>query len=483
MELDGAGLSAVAAYHQLVQAAYGGSYRVAVQLHRHVEDRSPPVQAEWRCVRPATAQIQPNALATIYLPWVPELKGPQCDECGAATPLSNTVSSPGGAYHLTTTFPVTVYQFSALEYVGQGGPPGKDWSSWAAAGIGAYIAVTAVEDNTNVTLHLSATAQLQGGTTTFSLNAGDVMEVLGTPSSDFSGTWVEASHPIQVIHGMPCVDIPDSAGYCDHIEESVFPAETLGQHYLVVSPAGPLFDTPGHLVRLYGNVDGTAPNTISAGQVVDLGQVNQDFEVQGSAAFAVGTFMYGSAIVDPNTPPPDQKGDPSQSLVTAVEQYRLKYIFLAPTDYDVNIADVTVPDGASVLIDGALVGGAPVPIGGSGYGVLRIPLNAGQAGAHVLEASAPVGLQVEGPGSGSRSAGRSAGRPARTRAATTACRSAGPRRSNWTAPAAAERPAGAAAAAAAGLAAGRKAAPVVAAGSQDEVAAPAAESSMSTRSG
>ena len=52
-----------------------------------------------------------------------------------------------------------------------------------------------------------------------------------------------------------------------------------------------------------------------------------------------------------------------------------------------------------MVIDGALVGGAPVPIGASGYGVLRIPLNAGQAGAHVLEASMPVGLQVEGYGS------------------------------------------------------------------------------------
>jgi hypothetical protein len=392
-------------------------------------------------------QIQPNTLATIYLPWVTELKGPDADMNGSATPLSNTVNSPGGAYHLTTTFPVTVYQFNALEYAGQGGPPGKSWAGcpgdisgigcfsfsndaslllpstamtgnvrvtgypgWATASIGAYIAVTGTQDNTSVTLHLSSTAQLQGGSTAFTLNAGDVMEVLGTPSSDFSGTWVQADHPIQVIHGMPCVDIPDGYWACDHIEESVFPAETLGEHYLVVSPAGPLFNNPGHLVRLYGNVDGTtltypsgappgAPNVIGAGQVVDLGQVTQDFEVQGSAAFAVGTFMYGSQIVDPNTQPPDQKGDPAQSLVTAVEQYRLKYIFLAPTDYDTNIIDVTVPDGASVVIDGALVGGAPVPIGASGYGVLRIPLNAGQAGAHVLEASAPVGLQVEGYGS------------------------------------------------------------------------------------
>ena len=35
----------------------------------------------------------------------------------------------GGAYHLVATRPVTVYQFNALEYKGQGGPGGKNWSS------------------------------------------------------------------------------------------------------------------------------------------------------------------------------------------------------------------------------------------------------------------------------------------------------------------------------------------------------------------
>src|SRR5260370_15921829 len=37
------------------------------------------------------------------------------------------------------------------------------------------------------------------------------------------------------------------------------------------------------------------------------------------------------------------RGDPSQSLMTAVEQYRVKYVFLAPDDYDVSFADVQAP--------------------------------------------------------------------------------------------------------------------------------------------
>src|SRR5262249_28359279 len=139
-------------------------------------------------------------------------KGPDADQCGAAQPVSSTIRSPGGAYHLASSVPVTVYQFNALEYRGAGGPPGKDWSScpgttqicpppngpnapigcysfsndaslllpttaltgnyrvtgqkgWQLANIGAYFAVTGTQDGTNVSalLSLSATVSAGGG--------------------------------------------------------------------------------------------------------------------------------------------------------------------------------------------------------------------------------------------------------------------------------------------------------------------------------
>ena len=39
----------------------------------------------------STTTVDPNSLAKIYLPWVPNLKGPDADACGAATPLAATV--------------------------------------------------------------------------------------------------------------------------------------------------------------------------------------------------------------------------------------------------------------------------------------------------------------------------------------------------------------------------------------------------------
>lgn len=404
-------------------------------------------------------QVQPNSLEKFYLPWVSALKGPDADAFGGAKPLSTSVRAPGGAYHLTTTVPVTVYQFNALEYKGAGGPPGKSWAGcpgltsgigcfsfsndaslllpttalttnyrvtgqpgWPIASIGPYFAVTGTVDGTTVTVlnglgtTIMAGADIQqtgpGSVLTFNINKGEVVELVGSPSSDMSGTLVQSQggKPIQVIAGIPCIQSPIGTQACDHTEESVFPAETWGKRYFVVPPTGPLGNAPGHVVRIYGNVDDTtlqypsgqpakAPATIGAGQVVDLGIVSQPFEiVSPNHEFAVGMFQLGAGMVDPMTPAPNQKGDPAQSLATAVEQFRTKYVFLAPDDYDVSYVDIVMPDGAQVVLDGSPLSATPQSLG-SGYSIARQKLSAGVSGAHLLTSDKPVGIQVVGYGS------------------------------------------------------------------------------------
>jgi hypothetical protein len=401
-----------------------------------------------------TETIPPNELRTIYLPWVSQLKGPDADACGGATPLSQTVKLADGAYHLVSSVPVTVYQFSPLQYAPQGGPPGKNWNNcpalgcflecfsysndaslllpstamtgnyrvagfpgWAQANIGSFLAITGVEDGTTVEVYLGANGAVVGGggvtgaagngQVSFTLQRGEVVELIGTPTSDFSGSLVQSSKPVQVLTGLPCVNVPNGNPYCDHVEESVFPAETLGQRYFVTVPTGPRNTPVGHVVRIVGNVDGTAlsypsgapagaPTTIGAGQVVDLGVVSQDFEIVGDKEFIVATFQLGSSLVDPSGGQ-DAMGDPAQSISTAVEQYRTKYVFLAPSDYELSIADIVMPTGAQVTIDGAPIGVTPTPIG-SGFGVARVTLGPGNNGAHLLQSTLPVGLQVIGYG-------------------------------------------------------------------------------------
>jgi hypothetical protein len=463
------------------------------------------------------ATAAPGGLATIYLPWVTNLKGPDANECGgwafpgtmdgASGPLANSVLEKGGAYHLVSSVPVTVYQFNALEYQGQGGPSGKDWSQCPGStklcslpgqfptlagcfsftndaslllpstamtgnvrvvsrpginptpipmagtypGVSAFAAITATANNTNVTVTVSGTGSIlasangtdiaatnAGGVLKFTMNAGDVAELTSPQSdmSDLSGSLVQANNPIQVITGTACITLPEQAPACDHTEESNFPAETLGKDYIVAQPMGPEGNVVGHSVRIYGNVNGTnltyspsappnCPSTINAGQVVECGSplgnacpqadmfgnitytapcgngniVTQDFEVTGDHEFAVSTFSQGASLIDKNSMTGAQQGDPDQSLATAVKQYRTKYVFLAPTDYMENYAVIVAPMGTTISIDGTPQSVTFTPVGSNGFGVMRVPLAAGNAGAHVLVASNPVGLQVMGYGS------------------------------------------------------------------------------------
>ncbi len=415
---------------------------------------------------PTTATAPANSLTKIYLPWVGALKSlswieGQPDNGCPTWVKTSTVSAPGGAYHLTSSIPVAVYQFNAIEYAAKGGPSGKDWNAYCTthtclgqlknkcfsftndaslllpstaltgnyriAGSSpwrddsdpqstftypAYFAVTGTQNNTSVTVHVSSTGAVSagggvpatpaGGTASFNLNAGDVVMVVGTDTADFSGTFVQATAPVQVITGIACSQMPHGTEACDHLEESVLPIETLGKHYFVTVPTGPLGAPVQHVVRLYGNVDNTQltypganpglPSVINAGEMIELAGVSQDFEIIGDHELTVASFQYGQGPVSSAS-----KGDPSQSFMTTVEQYRLKYVFLSPDDYDLSFADVVQPLDAKLTLDGVPVTQPPVPIS-SGFGVTRIQLGPGNAGTHVLESDKPVGLQVLGYG-------------------------------------------------------------------------------------
>ncbi len=435
-----------------------------------------------------TTSVAPGAIGIVYLPWVSSLKGPDFNSCTVGSRPVGSVLVSGGAYHLTSTIPVTVWQFNPIEYVaGNGGPPSKNWTCPYAPALcngngvdclsvtngaslllpstamtGTYrlfgvtsstygsvyppdqdqdspgaFAVTATADGTHVTLNLVAGASIAagtgvaatagGGTLSLTMNAGDVAHLLAargatynSMDSDLSGSLLTSDHPVQVIAFNAITDVPSpivsGGGWADHLEETVLPAESLGAHYLVVPPTAPAGGMSyGHYVRFYGNRDGTmlsypsgspptgAPTTLSAGQVVDLpGVVTEAFEVKGSAEFEVASIMLGGQMQDPDNPN-DPQGDPSLSFPVPVEQFRSKYVFLAPADYAETYADVVVPAGATVTLDGAPLTGVSSAIGSSGWSVVRTPLTSGVTtgvtmGAHTITSSALCGLQIMGFG-------------------------------------------------------------------------------------
>jgi hypothetical protein len=403
--------------------------------------------------------VAPNSLGKVYLPWVTSLKGPEQTGIKASTIAVNS------AYHLVSDKPVVVYQFNPLEFKAAGGEPGKDWSTCVKGSITApdcysytndaslllpstamtgtyrimgaqgfsrsgqglmppFFAVTGTANGTKVQVKLAPNGQVTagggitstpgGGTVTFTLDAGDVAEIVGGVGRnyDFSGSLLKADKPVQVISGVPCMDFPVNVQACDHIEETVFPAETLGKHYVVMRPTGPAANDVGHVVRFFGNADSTSltytpskpagcPDALDAGGVVECGVVTVDFEVSGDKEFGVAMFQLGGEMADPNFNPgglTQPQGDPSQSFSVAVEQYRTHYVFLAPTDYKTSYVDVIAAAGTTLTLDGKDVSSSLKSITGTTWLAARIKLDAGKDGAHVLDGSAPIGIQVIGYG-------------------------------------------------------------------------------------
>ncbi len=429
----------------------------------------------------ATATVPAAGLKAVTLPWVMELKGNEFARTigneGARRKTSVLVK--GGAFHLTSSVPVTVWQFNPLDYQqpvqncpglpatstaclsvsndaslllpstamtgnyrlfgrsarNEGG--GETWGSSQGG-----FAVTATQNDTTVNIQLAPAtmtrpvevgvgakigpAQLSAGpgitaagpgtTIMYTLQAGDVMQLIGEwgkfepePHGDLSGSILKATKPVQVIamnallNGVPTA----TNGNPDHLEETVLPAEVIGKSYIVTPPTGPHKQVPGHMVRFFGNVAGAtltypdgapadAPTRLEPGDVFEIGPVKTPFVVNSDQPFAVASIMLGGTVQDPIG---KILGDPSITMYVTPEQFRKQYTFLAPTNYLENYADVLLPQGATATLDGTPLAGTPEPIGMSGWSLVREPLQAGaNNGAHVLEATAPAGLQVLGFG-------------------------------------------------------------------------------------
>lgn len=429
--------------------------------------KSPAQVTVSRGTMSATVTVAPGSLEAIKLPWVPELKGADFNAATQGARPKTSARSNGGAYHLVSTFPVTVWQFNPLQYKKDASvcpfPPSPSNSDGvncesvsadatllipSSALTGNYrvtsksstpiggdssdspggFAITATQDATHVKIELSAdlamgtgvTAAKKGDVVEYDLAVGDVLELLSEPApfadmphSDLTGSIVNANKPVQVIgfNALTSVPSPPVVGSCcaDHLEETVLPGEVLGKHYVVASPSTHTGKNAGHYVRFLGQFDGTtltyvpsapagAPTTLTAGQIVEI-DVSAGFEVTASQPFAINSLMKSATIQNGCSAGPEcYIGDSSMSAEVAVEQFRQEYIFLAPEDFAFNWADIVIPDGAAVQLDGVALAGTPEALA-PGWSVVRVPLMAGaNKGAHKLTADKPVGLQVMGFG-------------------------------------------------------------------------------------
>jgi hypothetical protein len=407
-----------------------------------------------------TVTVDPGAVQTIRLPWVQLVS--QVTQRGAARLAGTSAFAVGGAYHVVTSVPVTIYQFNPLSYRDVNRTncdPRIDVDcfaytndaslllpthvltgnytvlSWPTQGTQAttggfssssgFIAIVGTAPGTT-TVSVHTTASVRTGTLvaplspddteTYDLEQGDVLLLAsGTITSaaacnvdpvpragdgarvcrpnrqlDLTGSIIEANHPVAVFGGHNCAMIPYNHFACDHIEEQLFPNETLGNHYFVARTTPQHRGTPEpNVVRILSNRDSNmvtfSPANVHVPVMLDRGEFVEfehqaDFEVEGSGPFAVAQYLVGQDYFDDSSPfGPVGVGDPDMVLEVPVAQWRTSYSFLTPESYTSSFVNVVAQHGADILIDGRGLGVTPTRVGG--FDIYRIDLST-STGAH-----------------------------------------------------------------------------------------------------
>jgi len=277
-------------------------------------------------------------------------------------------------------------------------------------------------------------------------------------TGDLSGTFVDADKPVVVFGGSEASNSPDtgscvqyakggkicastsnglaqpcaadtscqSACCADHLEEQMFPIDTLGTTYVGSRLAARGKEQDAW--RVLAVQDGTSVNLkplvttvppLAKGQWFEF-QTDKDFVLTANKPVLVGQYMassYATVVVEGGTCKLASEckskygfegncmpagisnlcapiGDPSLILGVAVSQYLNDYIFHVPDKYKLNYINVTMPTGALAMLDGQPVApGGFTALMNSGWQIGRLPI---AAGTHRLQLTQKGGLVVYG---------------------------------------------------------------------------------------
>ncbi len=411
---------------------------------------------------PLTFSVAANNTATQILPWVNTIANR-----GTSFPIPSS-TTVNGAYRITATQPVSAYQFDPLEYqqMGMRFSNTNDASlllptvaltgnylvlghqSWyVTAGFVDIVGTSATPTTVTVTTRspiaagTGVPAAAAGSTQTYTVNRGDVIQLVGTagysPSctsdprcgmfpcanfcpydpEDFTGTVITATAPVAVFSGADCTNISNpttmtdpggSCPACDHLEEQMFPTETWGREVVVTQfqDRGSFGTTEPYIVRIMSrenaNTISFTPSSAHATVVLNRGQFTEfcttsDFMVSSTQPILVGQYMVGqnqttcgTCSTTAGSFPTD--GDPSFTLDVPTPQYRRDYNFVVPNSYTVNMINVVGRTGAMILLDGVPLAGSGSVVSGTVWSVWR---QAVTPGSHSMSTPGADGFGLE----------------------------------------------------------------------------------------
>jgi hypothetical protein len=345
------------------------------------------------------------------------------------------------AFRIKSSEPVVIYQFNALRaqysndaslliptsalgrtYRALSWPSGKPISVFGSPIDRGYLTVVGTSESTKVSVRVSQAivagggipATPKGGLVEVTLGPFEVLnlETDGMPG-DLTASVVVASNPVAVFVGTelsggitsPSPTLPEGASSCclDHLEEQLLPVESYGKKF-TVPRSPPRGGTEPDYIRFMGVASAAlvrtnlpAPDdsfTLEPGQVRDT-LVKQDFVVDATEPVAVGQILVSAGYTN------DGIGDPSLSVLPAVDQFRSDYLFLVPGSWRKNYVVISMPQSGTVKIDGNPLGAdctnSPMgTIDATAYVARRCPL---PEGAHTMTGDQPFGIVAYGYGS------------------------------------------------------------------------------------
>ena len=333
----------------------------------------------------------------------------------------------GGAYRVTSDVPVVAYQFNPVD--GASSFLSDAAMLYPAAALDTVNHVTAwtsMMDNSNTFQHSYATViatvdgtmvtvdpktptaagpgvpqGAPGAPFTVPLQEGDVLNIaVNSLGTSMTGTKItsNADHPIAVFAGQECALIPESVCCCDHMEEQLAGVRLWGKNFIAARMPVRNPDSPEQtLWQIYAAEDGTnvkvnydpgVSGIPSQNFTLNQGEMNQmyvsgppgeegDFEVIADKPIAVYGYMVGAENFGSDI------GDPAMVAMAPSEQFLPRYVILVPGTWINDVAVVTRPTGAQILLDGVAISDAMFnPVAASGFEVARVPV---PDGVHVFD--------------------------------------------------------------------------------------------------
>lgn len=246
--------------------------------------------------------------------------------------------------------------------------------------------------------------------------------------ADLSGALISSDVPISAFVGHPCTNAPQDQRACDHLEEQLLPAETLGQRYLLQhvrrrnlnlesqervywrlvadEDARITFSPPLRelAIGLPSNratpdcralMDEAGVLSLAQGHVCEFG-AQEALSLESDAPLVVGGVLSGqesTKLRDYGS----QAGDPALFLAPPVEQYRRDYSFVTPPTFRRTYASIAIPAGEPLALGRRQVLASEklerqlIEAGDGRWEVYQLALG---PGLHQLSASAPFGLIV-----------------------------------------------------------------------------------------